>query len=155
MVSQLFVMQLGLDCLVNSSSWCLTLILFFIIIFFLSSVGVLKVHLTLGIYSTFQLKLKYCDIHGKLHWEVHLFLLVSSFNRNIFLKIQQHWKIMISLVYELEIYVPVLRMKLANSHGFICGGSVCIYIDLRAEFDHVKSNATDMWAFFFCYTCEK
>lgn len=56
---------------------------------------------------------------------------------------------MISLVYELEIHVPVRRMKLANSHGFICGGSVCIYIDLRAEFDHVKSNATDMWAFFF------
>lgn len=55
---------------------------------------------------------------------------------------------MISLVYELEMYVPILRMKLANS-GFICGGSVCMYIDLRAEFDHVKSNARDMWAFSF------
>lgn len=53
---------------------------------------------------------------------------------------------MICLVYELEIYVPVLRMKLANSRGFIWRGTVSICIDLGAD---VESNRRDTWGFFF------
>lgn len=51
---------------------------------------------------------------------------------------------MVSPVCELEIYVPILGIKLAKtSDGFIFRGTVCNCIGLWAEFDHVESNARD------------
>jgi len=60
---------------------------------------------------------------------------------------------MVSVVCELEIHVPVLGVKLAHSHVFIFRGTVCNGIGLWAEFDCMKSNGRDDWAFFFCCTC--
>lgn len=56
---------------------------------------------------------------------------------------------MISLVYELEIYIYQFSGWNLLIAMDLSAGEQYIYIDLWPEFNHVESNGRDTWAFFF------